>query len=131
MTLGNTNVVADGRVDEIARSLSRWRAILLIVAIVVPGCLYAVFERQARRLDVLGARGEVTQAIVTGVKRQGGSTYVDYEYSVAGTTYTWNVDRRDAPDAAHGKTLPIVYSPEDPALSRPGTDRSKASAEAR
>jgi hypothetical protein len=63
------------------------------------------------------------------VSRQGGETYVDYAYEIDGTRYTWNVAQKNAPHSI-GETFPIVYSPQDPALSRPGTDRSKATTEA-
>ena len=39
------------------KSLVRWRAGLAIAAVVLPMALFALFERQARRLDALGAEG--------------------------------------------------------------------------
>jgi cation transport ATPase len=121
---GDENKVSNAEKQE--RSLVRMRLVLVLVALVVPGALYGLFARQARRLDALGARGEVMQATATGVSRQ----YVNYAYAVDGVTYTWNVGRNELPEAVVGDAFPIVYSPEDPALSRPGTDRAKAATEA-
>lgn len=97
--------------------------------IVVPAGLYGIFERQARRLDALGDHGELMEATVTSMSRQGSETYVSYEYTVGGATYTWSAAQHDAPHAV-GESFSIRYLPEDPALSRPGADRSRATAEA-
>jgi hypothetical protein len=126
--MGNTGtqVALDAHVERIVRSLVRWRLIFLIVAVVIPAGCYGLFERQARRLDALGDHGEPTTATVTAVNRGG---TVDYAYVVNGTRYTWNVAQADAPNAV-GETFPITYVPEDPALSRPGADRSRGTREA-
>jgi hypothetical protein len=109
------------------QSLLRWRAGLLFAALLVPGLLYLLFERQARRLDALAAGGESVEARVTGVSDDGGYTY--YAYSVNGVEYSWNVARKDAPFPV-GTLFPATYSPADPSLSRPGADRQVAVAEA-
>ncbi|MEO7113714.1 MAG: DUF3592 domain-containing protein [Polyangiaceae bacterium] len=116
-------------IERIARDFKRWRTIFLAIAVVLPALLFALFERQARRLDDLGAHGVVVQATVTSISRQGSITYVDYAYEVEGTTYTWNVAQDEAPYAP-GETFPIVVSPKDPSLSRPGTDPSRGTTEA-
>jgi hypothetical protein len=126
----NADGVVDAEAGRIERSLARSRLILLAIAFVVPAGLHLIFERQARRLDALGARGVVTEATVTRVSEQGSETYVDYAYSVDGVTHTWNVAQKDVPGAAVGETFPVVYSPDDPALSRPGSDRAIAATEA-
>jgi hypothetical protein len=92
----------------------------------VPACAYALFERQARRLDALGDHGEVTTATVTKVEPRG---YVSYEYALDGQTHAWSVAQRDAPHAV-GERFKILYLPEDLALSRPYVERSRATAEA-
>lgn len=111
------------------RSLAQWRAIFALLAIVVPGLLYMVFERQARRLDALGDHGEVTTATVTRVQRGGRETYVVYAYTVGGAAFTWSAAHADAPYDV-GQSFAITYLPEHPALSRPGPDRARATAEA-
>jgi hypothetical protein len=108
-------------------SLVRWRLLFLILAIVLPAGCFGLFERQARRLDALGDHGAPTTATVTAVKRGG---TVDYAYVVNGTTYTWNVAHEEVPSAVVDKILAITYLPEDPALSRPGADRSRGTREA-
>jgi hypothetical protein len=114
-------------VDVVAleRSLVRWRIGLAIVAIALPLALFALFERQARRLDALGERGVVGEATVTHATEQ----YTDYAYDVAGQHYTWNVARHVAPYAM-GETFAIVYVPDDPALNRPGKERARGTEEA-
>ena len=109
-----------------ARSLSRWRTGLAIAAVVLPLGLYSLFERQARRLDVLAEEGAPVEALVTGVSRDGGTTY--YAYLVDGAEFTWSVARDEAPHAP-GETFTATYSPGDPALSRPFSDRSLAAEE--
>ncbi len=108
------------------QSLVRWRAALLIAAVLLPGALFLLFERQARRLDALAAHGERVDAQVTGVSGDQGTTF--YAYRVKGTEYTWNVARADAPFPV-GASFPATYLPEDPSLSRPIADRSVAAAE--
>lgn len=120
-----TDVVDASRVERVIRSLTRWRLIFLLMAVVLPAGCYGLFERQARRLDALSDHGEPAMATVTGVNREG---TVFYAYGVGGTTYTWNVAREAAPYEA-GESFDITYLPEAPALSRPG-GRSRAAAEA-
>ena len=122
----SSNVLVDARVERLVRSLTRWRVVFLLLAVVVPAGCYGLFERQARRLDALGDHGEPATATVTGVGREG---TVFYAYGVGGATYTWNVAREAAPYAV-GESFPVTYLPEDPTLSRPGADRSKMTAEA-
>jgi len=122
---GSTKVV-----ESLARSLARWRWGLLLVAVAGPGGLWALFERQNQRLEVLGASGEVAQATIVEVSRQNGKDFADYEYRVGGERYTGNVDATKVPRAAVGEAFTIVYSPGDPSLSIPGADRSRATAEA-
>jgi hypothetical protein len=116
-------------VEARARSFARWRTIFLVVMVVVPALLYALFERQARRLDALADHGASGVARVVAVTRQNGATYVDYAYEVGGASYRWSVSRAAAPFDV-GQTFPIVYVPEDPSLSRPGGDRSIGAREA-
>ncbi|WP_394846757.1 hypothetical protein LZC95_04745 [Pendulispora brunnea] len=116
----------DANVERQERSLARWRLIFLALALALPAGCYGVFERQAKRLDALGDHGEPATATVTAVRQKG---TVDYSYVVGGATYTWNVSQEDAPPVV-GKTFPITYLPEDPALSRPGADRVRATREA-
>lgn len=112
--------------QRMERSLVRSIGVLLAIAILVPLGLYALFERQARRLEALGDHGEPVVATVTGISGDGS---VHYAYAVDGTPYTWSVAPEDAPyDVGHVFTA--HYLPEDPAFSRPGPDRSVATREA-
>jgi len=108
------------------RSLVRWRAGFAVAAVLLPTILYAIFERQARRLDALAARGESVEAQVTAVSRDG-TTF--YAYRVAGIEHTWNVARRAAPFPV-GAVFPATYLPDDPSFSRPIADRSLSAKEA-
>ncbi len=108
------------------RSLSRWRAGLALAALVVPLALFALFERQARRLDALAEQGAPVTANVTRVT-EGGT--VHYAYWVDGVGYSWNVARDDAPYEP-GATFAATYLPDDPSFSRPIADRALAAAEA-
>lgn len=107
------------------RSLVRARAGLLVAGVVLPLALFGLFERQARRLDALAARGRPVEATVTAVTRD--STH--YAYRVEGALHTWNVARRDAPYAP-GETFVVTYLPGDAGLSRPTADRSVGAEEA-
>lgn len=120
----------DERVERNIRDLVRWRLICLLLLIAVPTGLYVLFERQARRLDALAQQGETTTATVRSVSRQGGATYVSYEYTIDSQRHSWIVSQDDAPYAV-GQTFPIMYLPEHPALSRPTLDRAQPTAEAR
>lgn len=115
--------VDPARVDR----LSTWRTLLVGAMVLAPITLYAMIERQSRRLDALAERGRPTEAMVTGVSRDGGITY--YSYRVDGIEHDWNVDRADAPQAP-GETFVASYLPEDPKLSRPWHDRARTAADA-
>jgi hypothetical protein len=119
----------EAKAAAMARSAFRWRTGLLVAAVLLPGALYGLFERQARRLDALGEHGVVTPALVTDVRRQGGATYVDYEHRFGGETFHWNVGQELAPYPV-GARFDIVVLREDPSLSRPGADRKVGTAEA-
>lgn len=112
------------RVVRLVRSASRARTVLLVLAVLVPLAVFLLFERQARRLDALGDHGALTTATVTGVSQ----SYAWYAYEVSGARYTWSVSAKDAPAA--GERFEVLYLPEDPALTRPWTDRARATAEA-
>lgn len=107
--------------ERMARDLSKWRAIFVVLALILPAIFYALFERQARRLDALGVHGVVMEATVTSTSGQGGTEFTDYAYEFDGKSYTWNVGQKEAPFPI-GRTFPIVVSRDDPSLSRPGTD---------
>jgi hypothetical protein len=114
------------RRETTLRQQRRWRAIFPLLALVVSAALYALFERQAKRLDRLSTQGEPTTATVTLVQRDGTRHYA---YDVAGSRYSWSV-RKEAAPYPIGETFPITYLPEDPSLSRPGTDGTPAKMEA-
>ena len=107
------------------RSFTRWRAGLAVATVLVPLAFYAPFERHAKRLDALADHGVAGEATVTGA--DGPNTA--YAYQVGGATYTWSVQRAEAPFAA-GARLPITYLPEDPSLNLPITDRALAAVKA-
>lgn len=120
---------AEARQARVAASLRRSRWSLLVLGVGLALGLHALFERQARRLDALGEHGRVTRAIVTGVQGSDGGGTTDYEYTVDGTSHSWNVRRSEAPFDV-GASFSIVYLPEDPELSRPGDDRRVGGREA-
>jgi hypothetical protein len=107
--------------------LVRWRAGLAIAMIVVPLAFFALFERQARRLDALADHGAPVRAQVTEISRDGGITY--YTYAVDGKAYDWNVRRSEAPFGI-GRVFYASYLPENPSLSRPTVTRSVVAQEA-
>lgn len=111
------------------RSFKRARVGFLVAAVLLPAALYALFDRQARRLDALADHGRTTTATVTELTRQGSSTYTHYAYAVEGQTYSWSVGEEQAPHAP-GTTLIVTYLPEDPSLSRPEPGASRAATEA-
>jgi hypothetical protein len=119
----------DPRVVRQLRSLERSRLAFGLLALVVPSCSSALFERQARRLGALGDHGAVAEATVVGVTQQQSKTFVEYAYRVGAGSYTWSVEQRKAPYQA-GESFPVLYLPEDPSFTMPGTDRSKATVEA-
>jgi hypothetical protein len=114
MALEDTDPAAEERRRRIVASDTRWRVLFAILAVVLPLALFLAFRRQELRLRALSDHGHAGTAIVTQVSQ---STH--YRYEVDGETYTWNVSREEAPYAP-GASLPIVYLPEDPSLSRPG-----------
>ena len=107
--------------------LGTWRTLLLGAALFAPVTLYALIERQSRRLDALAQHGKAVEAAVTGVSRDNAITY--YAYRVEGIEHDWNVDRADAPYAP-GETFTASYLPEDPRLSRPWLDPARTAADA-
>jgi hypothetical protein len=117
-------MVVDGNLQKSSvaiQSLRRWRAGLVVAAVLIPLGLWALFERQARRLDALSSHGEPVQAWVTGVSGDKGTTF--YAYRVEGKEYSWNVARKDAPYAV-GQGFPSLYVPENPSFSQPFADRA-------
>ncbi|MEZ4227082.1 MAG: hypothetical protein R3B13_39450 [Polyangiaceae bacterium] len=121
--------VPAGRLERNIRDLARWRVIFGLLFVTLPLGLYGLFERQARRLDALGDHGATAMATVTKVTRQGSATYVHYAFEVGSQQYSWSVGHEDAPFPM-GATFPVTFLPEDPTLSRPGSDRSRGSREA-
>ena len=115
MATEEADPIAEERRRRILASDTRWRVIFAVATVVLPLVLYLVFHRQELRLRALADHGRAGTAVVTDA-----SQYTHYEYEVGGATYTWTVDREKAPYAL-GASLPIVYLPEDPSLSRPGT----------
>jgi hypothetical protein len=112
------NAPDDERRRRILSSDTRWRLRFAILAVVVPVVLFVLFRRQELRLRALADHGLRGTAVVTAVGHQNHPiTY--YRYEVAGTSYTWNVGREDAPYEP-GESFDIVYLPEDPSLNRPG-----------
>lgn len=111
----------NARLESRIASVRRWRAGLIVAALIVPTALFALFERQARRLDALATRGESAVAEVMGTSSSQSITF--YAYRVNGNEYSWNVARAEAPFAP-GATFPVLYLPDDPSLSRPGSERS-------
>ena len=118
------------RIEALVRSHTRWRVIFVVLALVVPLGLYALLERQARRLDALADHGRTTTATVVKLTGETSDETVFYEYAVGSEHYDWSVRAQDAPFAAPGESFAVTYLPEAPSLSRPGTDRSRAAAEA-
>ena len=114
MALDDADPLAEERRRRILASDTRWRLIFAVVAVLLPLAFYLVFHRQEVRLRALADHGRAGTAVVTDA-----SQYTAYRYEVGGETYTWSVDREKAP-YARGASLPIVYLPEDPSLSRPG-----------
>ncbi len=110
-----------------ARSLARLRTGLAVAALVVPLGLFALLERQARRLEALADHGRPVQAWVTALSSGGGTTH--YAYRVDGTEHRWNVAQDEAPHPV-GRLFTATYLPEDPSFSRPIAERARASAEA-
>jgi hypothetical protein len=92
----------------------------------LPFGAHALFERQAKRLDALGDHGAPATATVTRVDQ---ARTVFYAYEIDGATYDWSVKQSAAPYPA-GETFPIIFLPELPSFSRPGSDNSIATAEA-
>lgn len=116
---------SNDRVEATTRSLVRSSLVCAILAVLIPAGLYALFGRQARRLEALADHGLITDAAVTG--RRNGTTF--YAYTVDGTAYSWSVRDGEAPMTV-GETFAVTYLPEVPSFSRPGTGGSVAAAEA-
>lgn len=107
--------------DRIA-SAKRWRLGSALAAVVIPLVLYALFDRQARRLDALADHGAQTMATSATVRDR----YLEYRYEVQGTTHTSSVARDQVPAP---EALAIRYLPEEPSFSRPDSDGSRTRAE--
>lgn len=118
-------VASGGAVEALTKSLVKSSLVLAILAVLVPGVLYALFGRQARRLDALADHGQRADATV--VARREGAMF--YSYTVNGTTHSWSV-RDGAAPLSVGETFAVTYLPEVPSFSRPGLDRSAVAAEA-
>lgn len=103
-------------------SAKRWRLGSALAAVVIPLVLYALFDRQARRLDALADHGAQTMATSATVRER----YLEYRYEVQGTTHTSSVARDQAPAP---EALAIRYLPEEPSFSRPDSDGSRTRAE--
>jgi len=123
----------DPHVPAAIRSHTRSRLVLAVLALVLPAALFGLFERHARRLDALGHHGAVADARVVEEEVRRGSTrhaaHVAYAFVVDGRRYTWSVARGEIPFYV-GETFPVLYLPEDPSLTRPYVDRTRATAEA-
>ena len=114
------------RIERNIRALVRSRFVFALLMIALPLAAHALFERQAKRLDALGDHGRDGTATVTGVSGEG---TVFYAYEVDGASYDWSVKRTAAPYPV-GATFPILYVPEIPSFSRPGSDHTVATKEA-
>ncbi|MEZ4260544.1 MAG: hypothetical protein R3B36_15830 [Polyangiaceae bacterium] len=111
--------------EALTKSLVRSSLVLAVVAVLIPAALYALFERQGRRLDALADHGQLADATVTA--RRDGTT--SYSYNVGGATHSWSVRDGEAPTTV-GETFAVFYLPEAPSFSRPGPDRSAVAAAA-
>ncbi|MDB4939056.1 MAG: hypothetical protein JWP87_6028 [Labilithrix sp.] len=119
-----TDAIADAPREKLIRSHQRWRWIFLLLAVLLPAALHAIFERQARRLDALADHGKTVRATVTDA-----ATYVGYRYEVDGAAYSLSVSRDEAPFNV-GQELIVSYLPEAPAFTRPTSDPSVPRGEA-
>lgn len=119
----------EARRRTITTSDARWRMRFAILAVIVPLALFALFRRNELRLRALADHGHAGTASVTAVERQGGAVYTHYRYEVARASYTWSVSHEQAPYEP-GAPFAIVYVPEDPSCSRPGTTYTIAQLEA-
>jgi hypothetical protein len=63
--------------------------------------------------------------MLTRILHENNDASAEYRYEVDGRSYTTTVAPSEAPYRP-GETFPIVYLPEDPSLSRPGAEYSKA-----
>ncbi len=109
------------------QSAIRWRAIFVVLLLVLPAGCGVLFERQARRLEALAEHGEAIEARVIEVSLTNKST--TYAYRVNNQDFTWSVSPADAPFAV-GQTFTVTYLPTEPSFSRPIIDRQLAAAEA-
>jgi hypothetical protein len=117
------------RLEKRIASCARGRWICVFLAVVLPIVPYLLFEHQARRLDALADHGKTIAATVGAPERVGKNVYLHYAYTVDDVTHTWAVKAADAP-YAEGDTFDVLYLPEDPSLTRPGTDTEKVRLEA-
>jgi hypothetical protein len=111
-------------VDRLIRSLTRARAWLLVLAIVLPLGYAGLVERHAHRLDALAQRGVAATAEVTDAH----SDWFKFAYDVAGTQHTGSADQND-PRRSVGDAVAITYDPQKPTFARPG-DRATVGAKA-
>jgi hypothetical protein len=107
--------------------LTRVRNGFAVVAVMLPLGIFALVERQARRVDELASSGEVVEAFVTEVSRDGRLTR--YAYESGARRLTGGVEREAVP-LERGQVFPILVSPSDPSLSRATTDRARVAEEA-
>src|SRR5262245_36251224 len=105
-------------------SHARWRVVFALLAFLLPLAPYALFARQARRLEALADHGKTTTASVTGIMRQGSRSFVEYAYTVDGIRYTWSASPEDAPYET-GQELRVMVLPEDPSLNVPHVDPAR------
>jgi hypothetical protein len=117
-------------VERLLVSGRRWRIAFPLLAILVPSLLYGLFQRQVLRLEALADHGQRVIATVNDIEQRDSGTFVTYQYRVGNEVFTWSVSQRDAPHTK-GENLTVLYLPEDPSFTRPGTDTSKVLAEAK
>jgi hypothetical protein len=118
--------VIDEQMARVAR-FGKVRNGFAIAAVVLPLGIVALAERQARRIDELATKGEVVEAFVTEVSRDGRLTR--YAYEAGGKRLAGAVER-EAVQLDRGQVFPILVSPVDPTLSRATTDRDRVAQEA-
>jgi uncharacterized protein DUF3592 len=116
---------AEARRARVMASNARWRWIFAALALAVPLGLFALFGRQEGRLRALADHGRPATATLTRITSNDNGRYAEYSYDVDGQSYTHSVGQSEAPYRP-GETFPIVYLPEDPSLSSPGNEYSKA-----
>jgi hypothetical protein len=90
---------------------------------VIPLVLFALFNRQVRRLDALADHGMLTTPVSATLR----GNYLEYRYEVDDTLYTSSVGRDQVP---RPDVFEVRYLPEEPTFSRPDSDGSRTRAEA-